>query len=313
MLYQPSFEALHQGIPAHFLQVEVEDIKDAADERLNHLWTYFQGESPKLRTINLLGTETEDEAVNDSVAKEESEEGDTGMNTKREGLDSIKDREEIKETIRFQYDGTLLMTVTIPNDDSLSCTNYTRIDPQTTSLHVVDYMSTVAMRIDLQFELIKGKVYCDQVDEDKHRIQIESNLGMDTNGGFAEFYNGLEGGDTKDFLSKCSTIAPPGGTAAGPCIEDITHNERGGGAGLSPVLAAGRPNIALPYTKNVLIKVIGADNDVHHRLDFFVEGLYSKGIGNSFAMPTHKPIMILRDPPGKPPPLFLINFSHSFN
>ena len=35
-----------------------------------------------------------------------------------------------------------------------------------------------------------------------------------------------------------------------------------------------------------------------HVANFFVEGLYSKGPGNSFALPTHEPIMILRDPPG---------------
>jgi len=40
--------------------------------------------------------------------------------------------------------------------------------------------------------------------------------------------------------------------------------------------------------------------DVSHVANFFIEGLFSKGHGNgnSFALPTHEPIMILRDPSG---------------
>ena len=70
-----------------------------------------------------------------------------------------------------------------------------------------------------------------------------------------------------------------------------------GGARVSDLLfATGRPNIVAPFTKSMIFKVIGAN--VGHKAAIFIEGLYSKGPGNSFALPTHEPIMILRDPPG---------------
>lgn len=37
---------------------------------------------------------------------------------------------------------------------------------------------------------------------------------------------------------------------------------------------------------------------MQHKTEVFIEGKYDKGPGNSFALPTHKPLMILRDPPG---------------
>lgn len=42
----------------------------------------------------------------------------------------------------------------------------------------------------------------------------------------------------------------------------------------------------------------GLPYDVKYTSVFFIEGLYSKGPGNSFALPTHEPILIIRDPPG---------------
>ena len=46
-----------------------------------------------------------------------------------------------------------------------------------------------------------------------------------------------------------------------------------------------------------MFQVLG-DDSVEFLFGLFVEGLYEKGRGNSFAIPTHEPIMILRDPPG---------------
>ena len=47
-----------------------------------------------------------------------------------------------------------------------------------------------------------------------------------------------------------------------------------------------------------MIGVIGGTEEVKHEASVFIEGLYSKGEGNTISLPTHEPIMILRDPPG---------------
>ena len=89
------------------------------------------------------------------------------------------------------------------------------------------------------------------------------------------------------------------------CLEDVVHDRDEqdvitGNARLNGpfYLATGRPNIVPPYTKRIYIKTIGGTQEVEHEAIIFIEGLYSKGKGDSFALPSHEPIMILRDPPG---------------
>ena len=89
------------------------------------------------------------------------------------------------------------------------------------------------------------------------------------------------------------------------CLEDVVHDRDEqdvitGNARLNGpfYLATGRPNIVAPYTKRIYIKTIGGTQEVEHEAIIFIEGLYSKGKGDSFALPSHEPIMILRDPPG---------------
>ena len=48
----------------------------------------------------------------------------------------------------------------------------------------------------------------------------------------------------------------------------------------------------------MIFRTLGGRKSPSHTAVFFLEGLYSKGPGNSFSLPTHEPIMILRDPPG---------------
>lgn len=52
------------------------------------------------------------------------------------------------------------------------------------------------------------------------------------------------------------------------------------------------------YMKQLLISVLGGTEEVTHEASVFIEGLYTKGEGATISLPTHEPIMILRDPPG---------------
>jgi hypothetical protein len=198
--------------------------------------------------------------------------------------------------------------------DKLSCDNYAKstLTDKTIgqSFHVVDYMSLFKVRIDLEYEIIPGTVFCDILDEEDHQIEIINNVGMDDVAGFLPFYNKLKDAE-QEALSICSTIAPPDGTASGPCLVPITHNKEGKDAGLDFWFATGRPNPFKPFTKNINFKVIGGARNVNHFAEFFIEGLYSKGDGNSFALPTHDPIMIIRDPPGMI--LIIITMPFKFN
>ena len=89
------------------------------------------------------------------------------------------------------------------------------------------------------------------------------------------------------------------------CLENIIHDKDDndeiiGNARLNDpfFLVTGRPNPVAPYTKRIIIKTMGGTQEVKHVATIFIEGEYSEGKGDSFALPSHEPIMILRDPPG---------------
>lgn len=332
VMQQNVYKKLYQTLPAQVLEVQVVDFRDQPDgpekensSRYTFLVDYFQGVSPKKRTIDMRETENEENLIAKEIEGRKEFEGNTGTGN-TESFDSAADGsagdfDEMKETVRFQYDGVLKMEVTVDSTyNKLSCDGYEELTladrTSSQSFHVVDYMSLFQVRIDLEYEIIPGSetslpVVCDILDQEDHKIEITNNVGIDDVAGILPFYKKLTE-EEQEALSICSTIAPPipaDATASGPCLVSITHNEEGKDAGLDYWFATGRPNPFKPYTKNINFKVIGGARDVKHVAEFFIEGLYSKGDGNSFALPTHDPIMILRDPPGM---LFIITMAFSF-
>lgn len=113
------------------------------------------------------------------------------------------------------------------------------------------------------------------------------------------FYDSIKSQQTKDALTHCSTASKEGA-----CKLPIIHDRDDGGkkTGRARIetytLATGRPNIIDPFTKRITFSTVGGTASLSHRALFFIEGFYSQGPGNSFALPTHEPIMVLRDPPG---------------
>lgn len=289
---QEGFSKRIVDLPAAMLEVQVTEILDENNDRIQPIWNTFQG---IIRTIDLLDTEIMEDLISKEEEKEQQRKGDTG--TVRDDVDTPLDANLIKdkEKVRFQYDGELQMIVTIDQDDATEqkCYNNTVAH----SFHVIDYMTLFKVRVDLEHEIVKDKIYCDIVDSEKYKIQIHNEVGMDELSGFGDFYKSLDY-RTRAALKICSDTAPPvpdGATAEGPCVFDIKHDKDGRNAGLDVSFAAGRPNPFGNNAKNIFFSLTGSD--ALHHAEFFVEGLFKKGEGNSFSVPTHDPILVLRDPP----------------
>ena len=319
---------LYERVPAHFTEVQVIEIVDPSKgqfieivdpskkrdrpfNRIDHIWDYFQGRYPETRTINLLDTEEESAALAAEEDKVAATEGDAGtldseeVELEKEAEDDVKNEVEEREIlVRFEFEGVLAMDVIIEAAaDNLECTGYDRDTLELSedfSFHVVDSSRLFKVRVNLQFELIKDRgLTCDIIGDD-YQVIIINNVGLDANEGFDAFYGKIESEATKSALALCSNIEP----GIGPCNLNVTHAEDNEGnkigrAGVDTSFVAGRPNIVSPYTKSIEFEVTGGTSTAKHTAMFFVEGLYSKGQGNSFALPTYEPIMILRDPPGK--------------
>ena len=211
----------------------------------------------------------------------------------KDAEDSI-DEEDI---VRFEYEGTLMMEVTVDMGDNLDCDNYDKGEDMD-SFHVVESAKLFNVRVDLKMDLKNGRDPCDIVDDD-YKIQFTNQVGNDDFGGWEEFLAKIEDERKRDALLLCSPTAP----GEGPCRFNVTHTEDNkgnkiGDAGFNATFLAGRPNIQSPYTRSIFIQATGGSKSKTHTATFFVEGLYKLEGGSSFALPTHEPVMILRDPPG---------------
>ena len=296
---QLSTRGVYDNVPAHLLDVQVMEIENPSKEppaRIGNIWNIFQGDRPLVRTIDLRSAGTADAAIE---GERESLGGNytTGINSKdnikqeeMENIETIaKEEEENLELVRFQYDGDLMMEVSVL-PDLLECSNYSSTE-DTDSFHVLDYMKYFLVRIDLKYEIIEDKVYRNIVDSEM-KLRVENNVGVDNNTGFDSFYNSISDSQTKEALVKCSD----------GCLYDIGHAEDNEGnlssANVTDWFATGRPNIVNQFTKSIIFTIQGGTSDIRHKVEFIIEGYYSKGPGRSFALPKHKTIMVLRDPPG---------------
>ena len=124
--------------------------------------------------------------------------------------------------------------------------------------------------VDLKYEIIEGKVYCDILDSEL-QLRVENQVGVDHNLGFEDFYNGISDDQTKEALVKCNN----------GCLYKIGHEEDAdenpiSGANVTDWFATDRPNIAVPYIKFTICTIQGGSGDIIHRADFVIEGYYNK-------------------------------------
>ena len=249
--------------------------------------------------------EAEKSEDNLSTGKEDEE----LQNDEQKSLQDLEDKEkDATDVVRFQYDGTLKMEVELaPKADQLQC----GADPSTyrnaDSFHVIEYMTLFDVKVSLKYEILKD-VTCDIVDSNT-TIEVTNNLGYDSFAGSKQFKDRVSADDQLDrALKNCNPneMCNKEGkdVPCGPCNFEIIHekddegNEIGGASTATLLFATGRPNIISPYTKSMRFRVIGVNTDVEHKAEVFISGLYSKGPGKSFALPTHEPVMVLHDPPG---------------
>lgn len=320
-LEQNSYKQEFGNLPAAILEVQITEIKDSKDgSRLNSIFASFQ-DPPIIRSIDIRETGVVSDQFEDEEEGEFVADSGTGkQNSIALSEIDVNGAQETEELVRFQYDGTLEMSVEFTQvgdsdilPDLKECYSDS-LDDTTDAFHVMDYLSYAHVRVDLEFVLIDvpgKKLTCDKIGENI-TVSVSSNLGIDNDSSFADFYETLKE-DQQAALGFCSENAKYG---TGLCVFDVSMNSDGEDAGVdisetsdSPLvnkrnnqivtsLATGRPNAFEPYTKNVFFSVQGLPYDVKHKAEFFIQGLYSNGKGNSFALPTHHPLLIIRDPPG---------------
>ena len=178
---QESFSNIYRGVPAHFLHIEVTDVEND-DGRINSIFSFFQGVSPLVRTIDLLDTPGQEKSIAEGEKKQAEGNGDTGRDNKAKSEEDkalAKADAEVEAdegAVRFQWDGVLKMVVKIPDkhgEDLLECDTYDDGYPQPgtpgKSFHVMEYMQLFDVSVKLHYELAPG-IFCDIVDADELKV-----------------------------------------------------------------------------------------------------------------------------------------------
>lgn len=263
-LVQESYKQEFGNLPAAILEVQITEIIDTmTDTRLNAIYAAFQ-DPPVIRSIDLRKT-----SINNGTIEESEEDqfvGDSGTGTEDAKNTSDVDSEGAQEddtTVRFQYDGILNMDVkyTPVNGDVLpdlkDCYE-SELGNDVDSFHVMDYLTFFYVRVDLEYVLIERSdpsmsLTCDTI-ENNITVSVASNLGIDSDTSFAEFWKKQEPA-TRKALAFCSDDPNYG---SGACVFDVRMNAEGDDAGVTvdatsdqenradgtivTSLATGRPN-----------------------------------------------------------------------
>ena len=155
------------------MHLEVVEILDKAEKRIENIYNFFQSDPPVVRDIELLDA-TEDAKLIQKEQQEASAEGNgnTGRgNAGEEAGGEIQTLENDgleaeQSTVRFQYDGFLKMEITIDEqEDVLDCSDYSlQLFGSGESFHVMAYMTIFVVRVDLRYDLSENNS-CDIVDD----------------------------------------------------------------------------------------------------------------------------------------------------
>lgn len=139
------------------------------------------------------------ETSNKGLSEEENmkEEGN-------ENLEVIAEKEETRaELVRFQFDGELQMEVSIIGD-KLNCTDTSNKDD---SFHILPYMTVFSVRLSFKFEITK-ELTCNIVDSTKYNVMISSEVGVDEQDGWAQFYANIADEESRKMITRCSVDKP---------------------------------------------------------------------------------------------------------
>ena len=233
---QDKFAEIHKNVPAQPVEVEVIDIKDQNGDRIQPIFVFFQGTQPVKRVVDL----TEISATDVKL-----------------------------DLVRFQYDGTVGMTVDI--EDENECLP-DPADYSADSVHVLPGNSFFDVTIKVYYNITATET-CDIVSDDVKLMLIN--------------YVGVSNDPDAD-QTYCN----------GGCLLSFDHDEDDNGGKINAhkavELRTGEPNILSPYARNIIFQV----GNLQHKAAVVITGMYKKEKGQSFAFPSEDPIMVLRDPPG---------------
>ena len=201
-----------------------------------------------------------------------------------------KEREELK-LVRFQYYGEDVVQVHhVDNGYPLNATCF-ESDNKNHALSYHYILTAEYFIVNMKVTQTFGYdiIECDRFPSNT-TLTFENYVGESDNDDDREFVEALSTKeDFSDIVKSLRACKPT-------CKHALEYDEDGSNAHFDLVLFSGRPNPFSDYTKSLCITL---DRSATLSIaKFVVTGDYKTGDGLSVAIPTHKPLLTLRDPPG---------------
>jgi hypothetical protein len=190
--------------------------------------------------------------------------------------------------VRFQYNGNDVVTTSLGFMPTKSCPG-TRDAGSLYSYHVMQSLEVTPILITVHQNFGYDIPICTKYPNGT-KITIRNQLGFASSTEDALFRETLLADSQKaslvPILDKCNPS----------CSQELQFDESGAGAYFYDWVVGGLPNKNSPYTK--LLYVTLEKSGATRKSEVVVTGDYEPPGGATVPLPTHKPLLVLRDPPG---------------
>lgn len=291
MLQQDSFRQYYQVI-AQVVDFQVYSISSPIDGSSRQV---FVDALKDPKSIDLRGQENKNNPspTPDSVnANKVDAENSVLVNTTE--IQALKDQQSNSSQtldpirVRFQYNGTDVVDTQFGIMVTDTCGDNTG-DADTYSYHVVSkldlFLLTITVYQDYGYDDI---AVCTKYSPDT-TITIQNQVGVSNSVADVSWLQRMNDSSyfqQVPYLQDCNPS----------CTRTLLYDSNGEGAYYVEVLMAGQPNPTAPYTKSLFVSL--DTTGASHKCDVVVTGDFELPGGFSVAVPTYKPIMAIRDPPG---------------
>jgi hypothetical protein len=279
LLNQDVFRQEHSVI-AQVAELRLTSVRGLADDIMRQR---FVDAFPDIRTIDLR-------------VQESSETNPTPVTTNPNIIPNAAQSEEAEAEeklnqmrVRFQHNGTDIIKTKFGNMATGNCSGSSSSGYSTLSYHIVEKLEILLVQIELSQNFGYSDIpVCTKYPEGTN-ITIQNFVGVadsDVDRDWLAMIKSSSYSGQVDTLTKCSPS----------CTRPLNYDENGEGAYVVDVFIAGQPNPVVPYSKNFIVQVPNSGRS--HRSEVVITGDFELPGGLSVSLPTHMPLMALRDPPG---------------
>ncbi|KAL7576580.1 hypothetical protein ACA910_018071 [Epithemia clementina (nom. ined.)] len=252
------------------------DLRDLEDEDAAEDQTLPQG----------VGTNNTFNAGSEGLGAGSSEEAALEEEQKKE-----TERTNMKR-IRFQYDGADVLQVSFGNMDTGTCGSSAEEEGvDSYSYHVLPSITFFVVRVMARQEFGYDDITPCTIYPVNTTISIQNQVGVDDSPGDRDFISELEA--NPDFQREVRALRACNPSCSHPLQMD---QETGENAQAAVVLMTGQPNPFGVMSKPLFV-VLDRSGTIH-KSEVVVTGDFALAGSQSVALPTHKPLLVIRDPPG---------------